>query len=134
MYLKYQVNLLFLLILLTTDPKQIEMTNKNKGKNTVTVYPAWCKGCGLCVEFCPGNVLALNQEGKAEVVQEKECVNCGFCEYHCPDFAIAVTPKKQKSNAREAQDPASDAENSATNQQETQTVPEQQQTASSSKG
>ena len=88
------------------------MTNKKKGNTKVTVYPAWCKGCGLCVEFCPGNVLALNKEGKAEVVQEAECTNCGFCEYHCPDFAIAITPKREKKPAQENQTSASDSDKS----------------------
>ena len=78
------------------------MSNKKKGKTTVTVYPAWCKGCGLCIEFCPAKVLAFNKQGKAEVVQEQECINCGFCEYHCPDFAIAVSPKDQATGKHNA--------------------------------
>jgi len=69
------------------------MPKKKKGQTLVCVYPDWCKGCGLCVAFCPGKVLALNTLGKAEVVQPEDCINCGFCELHCPDFAIAVRPK-----------------------------------------
>ncbi|ACV68690.1 4Fe-4S dicluster domain-containing protein [Desulfohalobium retbaense] len=65
-----------------------------KGNTKVWVYPDWCKGCGLCVAFCPGKVLELNEQGKAEVVHPEECINCGFCELHCPDFAIVVTPKE----------------------------------------
>ena len=69
------------------------MAKSNKGKNTVTIYPAWCKGCGLCVAFCPEKVFAMGPTGKAEVINEDECVNCGFCELHCPDFAIVLSPK-----------------------------------------
>ncbi|MCG8529453.1 MAG: 4Fe-4S binding protein [Desulfovibrionales bacterium] len=69
------------------------MSKKKKGQTIVCVYPDWCKGCGLCVAFCPGKVLQLNMLGKAEVVQPDECLNCGFCEFHCPDFAITVRPK-----------------------------------------
>ncbi|MFH1915165.1 MAG: 4Fe-4S binding protein [Pseudomonadota bacterium] len=69
------------------------MANKNKGKSKITVYPDWCKGCGICVEFCPGRVLELSGQGKAIVVREQDCIRCGFCELHCPDFAIVVQDK-----------------------------------------
>lgn len=74
------------------------MSKKNKGKNKVTVYPDWCKGCGICVEFCPAKVLGLSMEGKAVVEREADCIGCGFCELHCPDFAIVVSGKKQMDN------------------------------------
>lgn len=64
-----------------------------KGKTNVFVYPDWCKGCGLCVAFCPAKVLELGPDGKSTVVREDDCVNCGFCELHCPDFAIVVKPR-----------------------------------------
>ncbi|BDQ35558.1 4Fe-4S dicluster domain-containing protein [Pseudodesulfovibrio portus] len=70
------------------------MARKNKGNNSVTIYPDWCKGCGICVEFCPGKVLELNDQGKSTVVREEDCIGCGFCELHCPDFAIVVRGKK----------------------------------------
>jgi 2-oxoglutarate ferredoxin oxidoreductase subunit delta len=68
------------------------MTESKKGQNRVIVYPDWCKGCGICVAFCPKQVLALGSDGKARVVAEEACINCGFCEPHCPDFAIMVVP------------------------------------------
>lgn len=70
------------------------MARKDKGKNTVTVYPDWCKGCGICVEFCPAKVLEISDEGKCTVVREDDCIRCGFCELHCPDFAIVVRNKE----------------------------------------
>ena len=70
------------------------MPRKSKGKNKVTVYPDWCKGCGICVEFCPCKVLGLSLEGKAVVEREEDCIRCGFCELHCPDFAIVVRDKE----------------------------------------
>ena len=69
------------------------MSKKQKGQTRVCVYPDWCKGCGLCVAFCPAKVLVLNAFGKAEVAHEDECINCVFCELHCPDFAIAIKPR-----------------------------------------
>ncbi|HWR44519.1 4Fe-4S binding protein [Sporomusa sp.] len=49
-----------------------------------------CKGCGICVEFCPKKVLIVNQFEKVEVVIEEECILCRQCEMRCPDFAIFV--------------------------------------------
>jgi len=69
------------------------MSVKRKGNSTVTIFPDWCKGCGICAAFCPAKVMELNDQGKAVVIQEDECINCGFCELHCPDFAIMVRPK-----------------------------------------
>ena len=49
--------------------------------------PSWCKGCGVCVEFCPKNALELVKE-KAQLKENNECVLCGLCEKRCPDYAV----------------------------------------------
>ncbi|GAB1409431.1 hypothetical protein MASR1M90_05850 [Desulfovibrionales bacterium] len=67
--------------------------SKKKGQAKVTIYPDWCKGCGICIAFCPAKVFVLGADGKSHVAHEDECVNCGFCELHCPDFAVSVTPR-----------------------------------------
>jgi 2-oxoglutarate ferredoxin oxidoreductase subunit delta len=67
---------------------------KSKGQTRVRVFSDWCKGCGLCVAFCPGKVFEMGKDGKAKVVREEECLNCGFCEMHCPDFAVSVRPRE----------------------------------------
>ena len=36
-----------------------------------------CKGCGICVAFCPKKVLAINEIEKVEIVNEKDCIKCG---------------------------------------------------------
>ncbi len=55
-----------------------------------------CKGCHICVEFCPRGVLKisdkLNRIGYfyATVKDKEKCNKCGLCENYCPDFAISV--------------------------------------------
>lgn len=49
-----------------------------------------CKGCGICVEFCPKKVLGLSEIEKVEAINPDACIKCGQCEMRCPDFAIFV--------------------------------------------
>lgn len=60
------------------------------------IYKRWCKGCGICVAFCPQHVFALGEDGRAEVVQPEACTNCELCDRLCPDFAITLTPWEDK--------------------------------------
>lgn len=54
------------------------------------IESSWCKGCGICVEFCPKQVLALNEDQKVTVVHPESCICCRLCELRCPDLAIEV--------------------------------------------
>lgn len=51
------------------------------------VKTKWCKGCGICVAFCPKNVLKLTNE-KVDIQDLDSCIKCGQCELRCPDYAI----------------------------------------------
>ncbi len=50
----------------------------------------WCKGCGICVAFCPKSVLELDSRDKAVAVRPGDCICCRLCELRCPDFAIEI--------------------------------------------
>ena len=50
----------------------------------------YCKGCGICVEFCPKKVLELDDQGKVRIARPDECIACKMCELRCPDMAIEV--------------------------------------------
>jgi 2-oxoglutarate ferredoxin oxidoreductase subunit delta len=64
---------------------------KRRKRGQVTLFPNWCKGCGLCVGFCPTKVLEQSETGHVSVAHPERCTACHFCELHCPDFAIFVT-------------------------------------------
>jgi 2-oxoglutarate ferredoxin oxidoreductase subunit delta len=58
----------------------------------------WCKGCGICVQLCPKQVLELDDRGKAVAVRPEACICCKLCEYRCPDLAIEVIVEKEETN------------------------------------
>lgn len=53
----------------------------------IQINPGWCKGCEICVEFCPGRALGLVEQ-KARMQFPEKCIMCGLCELRCPDYAI----------------------------------------------
>lgn len=63
-----------------------------KTEKSLNVEKKWCKGCGICVEFCPKSVLEL-KDGKVNIKDLDACIKCGQCELRCPDFAIYLGGK-----------------------------------------
>lgn len=62
--------------------------------NKVNINNAWCKQCGICVEFCPAKVFTQKiGECPVPTYQEK-CTGCKLCELRCPDFAVKVEVNK----------------------------------------
>jgi 2-oxoglutarate ferredoxin oxidoreductase subunit delta len=60
----------------------------------LVINPKWCKGCGICVAFCPKNALELVHE-KVQLARPDACVLCGLCELRCPDYAIYVDEEEK---------------------------------------
>ena len=54
----------------------------------VKINKAWCKSCGICIAFCPKQVLGFDEHGKVDMLDRDGCIKCGQCELRCPDFAI----------------------------------------------
>ena len=72
---------------------------KNK---RLEINPDWCKGCGICVAFCPKRVLELDANSRITVARLDDCIYCGDCEIRCPDFAIAVIRESTDETAEKA--------------------------------
>jgi 2-oxoglutarate ferredoxin oxidoreductase subunit delta len=56
----------------------------------------WCKGCGICVAFCPKQVLELNDKDKAVAARKQQCIACKLCELRCPDLAIEIETETER--------------------------------------
>lgn len=74
--------------------KGFEKMEVQTPKGKITINTKWCKGCQICVEFCPKGVLSMTLQGKAQVSNPEKCIGCKMCELYCPDFAIAVEVTK----------------------------------------
>ncbi len=48
-----------------------------------------CTGCGSCVERCPTDAIALDDDGLAQR-DAGACLGCGVCARFCPESAIAL--------------------------------------------
>jgi adenylylsulfate reductase, subunit B len=50
-----------------------------------------CIGCGLCEEYCPGDLIYMDSTTNKPVVQyPEECWLCGACRMDCPVDCITI--------------------------------------------
>ncbi|MBM3245730.1 MAG: 4Fe-4S dicluster domain-containing protein [Candidatus Omnitrophica bacterium] len=62
----------------------------------ITIDKDKCKGCLLCVSFCPKGLIkaakGLNKRGVAavEFKDTGECLGCTLCAVICPDCCVEV--------------------------------------------
>lgn len=74
----------------TVSPKK----KVKKPTGEVFISREICKGCGICIEFCPKDVLELSGEYNSkgyhtpDVKFPDQCNGCNLCGLYCPDFAI----------------------------------------------
>ena len=58
-----------------------------------------CVGCGACVNFCPGDIIYMDEKNQKAVVKyPEECWHCACCRLECPAqcvtivFPLAIVP------------------------------------------
>jgi electron transport complex protein RnfB len=68
----------------------------------VTIQPATCKACGLCVKRCPMDALQLthsavssNKYRKAAKLITDDCIGCGVCVHKCPTQSLKLVQKDE---------------------------------------
>jgi len=55
-----------------------------------------CKGCELCIHYCPKKVYTMTDKVNRKgynvmgVARPEDCVRCKLCMKSCPDLAIYV--------------------------------------------
>ncbi len=67
-----------------------------KVRGAVEVDTEKCKGCALCVEACPTNVLGIGKEVNVKgynythMANPEDCIGCAQCSLVCPDSCLTV--------------------------------------------
>ena len=64
--------------------------------NKIVIDNERCKGCCLCIEACPRNLIEVSDRPNAagyypaRFVMDGECIACALCATVCPDCGIEV--------------------------------------------
>ncbi len=67
-------------------------------EHAIVIDEEKCIGCGICVDFCNVDAIAVNQErGVLEVVALEDCIECHSCQQNCSEGAIMVFPQVEDS-------------------------------------
>lgn len=81
--------------LMTQNKQQKNPVKEKAGKKySVTIIEDRCKGCKLCVTYCPTGTLEMSKETNPKgyyvpvIVDISTCKGCNLCSKYCPDFAI----------------------------------------------
>jgi 2-oxoglutarate ferredoxin oxidoreductase subunit delta len=65
-------------------------------KGKIEINQGLCKGCELCISFCPKNLILLSDTLNAAgylpsmFTGSVECTGCAVCAIVCPEVAIEV--------------------------------------------
>ncbi len=73
-----------------------------KVKGAIVVDIEKCKGCEVCIDACPSDVLAMSDKVNSKgyhysyMKNPEACIGCANCAIVCPDGVITVYRKKIK--------------------------------------
>jgi ferredoxin len=62
-------------------------------RKIITIDPALCNGCGLCISACHEGALKL-VDGKAKLISDSYCDGLGACLPECPTGAIKIIERE----------------------------------------
>ncbi len=71
-----------------------------KVKGVIVIDTDRCKGCELCINACPTDVIAMSDDVNikgyhyAYMADPEQCTGCANCAIICPDGVITVYRKK----------------------------------------
>jgi 2-oxoglutarate ferredoxin oxidoreductase subunit delta len=76
--------------------------NRWKGMGKIEINEEFCKGCALCVNFCPQKLIRIGDHVSKKGYHPAEfcdpqgkCSGCTLCALICPDAAITVYREKK---------------------------------------
>jgi len=81
--------------------KHFEVISDDMEKAVFHLFPGLCKGCGLCREKCPTDVIVWSDRlgiygtPTVKAKDRDSCIACLICEQVCPDCAIKIERKKR---------------------------------------
>ena len=82
-----------------STPSRDYKTRKKKKFSQVTIDEDYCKGCDICIDFCPYRVFetsdTINPRGYYQplIGTKEHCTGCKLCELLCPELAIVITER-----------------------------------------
>ena len=73
---------------------------RSSDRGAVTIDGDECKGCGLCIEACPPQVMRLSVQLNGHGYHPAEylgsgCTGCGICYYVCPEPGAVTVLRRQ---------------------------------------
>ena len=72
------------------------MNAKHRTAKNIIIDHNVCKGCHLCIDQCPNDVLEVSKNRSVKgylmpiAARTDDCIACMLCEMICPDLAIIV--------------------------------------------
>ena len=72
------------------------MKTEARMKGYIEIDQELCKGCELCISFCPKGAISLSDKSNASGYlpaffnDNGECTGCAICAVVCPEVAIEV--------------------------------------------
>ena len=80
----------------------VNLDKFKKPRGTLYIIPERCKECNYCIEYCPEDVLELDNKMNSKGYhypnyvdgKQTDCIACQMCTEICPEFAIFTVENK----------------------------------------